>query len=221
MQGDLECGSGAQRNGATGFTQRLQRIASDVQQHLFDLIRVVRQLRQARVVVAYQRYVIRLLQRHQLADSLRHLMNTLSNVLAWPLRAQQAIDQIAQAVGLFNDHLGVFGQRRIGQSLGQQLCRTAQPAKRIFNLMRQATNQIAGGNLLSVLQLFLAQAALVIHRRQFDQDIAFRQRLGGQGEDMRAPVNHQGHFAIGKALAGAQALTHQIDIQREIAEQIG
>ncbi|MNT82098.1 hypothetical protein D3C72_2217780 [compost metagenome] len=79
--------------------------------------------------------------------------------------------------------------------------------------MRQATDQIAGCHLLGVLKLFLAQTALVIHWCQLDQDIAIRQRLSGQGEDMRTPVNHQGHFVIGKALTGMQALTHQIDVQ--------
>ncbi|MNE76083.1 hypothetical protein D3C80_1722960 [compost metagenome] len=140
-------------------------------------------------------------------------MNALGNVLTWPLRPQQTIDQVAQAIGLFNDHFGVFGQRRVGECLGQQLCCAAQAAKRIFDFVRQAAYQIAGCHLLGVLQLFLAQTALVIHGCQLNQNKAFRQRLSGQGEDMRTAVNHQGDFAIGKALAGTQALTHQIDVQ--------
>ncbi|MNH09887.1 hypothetical protein D3C79_693490 [compost metagenome] len=221
MQSDLERGAGAQCDSATFSAQSLQGIAGNVQQHLFYLIRIVRHFRQAGVIVAHQRHVVRFLQRHQLAYPFRHLMNALGNVLAGPLRPQQAINQVAQAIGLFNDHFGVFGQRRIGECLGQQLCSAAQAAKRIFDFMRQAADQIAGRHLLGVLQLFLAQTALVIHWRQLDQDIAFRQRLSGQGEDMRTAVNHQGHFTIGKALAGSQALAHQIDIQREIAEQLG
>lgn len=72
-----------------------------------------------------------------------------------------------------------------------------------------------------MLQLFLAQAALIVHRRQLDEDITFRQRLSGQGKDMRAAIDYQGHFVVGEALTGAQAFAHQRDVQRKITEQIG
>ena len=88
MQRNLKRGAGAQRDGAARLAQRLQRIAGDVQQHLFNLIRVVGHFRQARIVVAHQRDVIRHFQRHQLADALRDLMNALGDVLAGPLWAE-------------------------------------------------------------------------------------------------------------------------------------
>ncbi len=221
VQRNLKRGAGAQRDGAARLAQRLQRIAGDVQQHLFYLIRVMSHFRQTRIVVAHQRDVIRHFQGHQLADALRDLMNALGNMLAGPLRPEQTIHQITQPIGLLNDHLGVFGQRRIGQRFGQQLRCAAQAAQRVFNFVRQTAHQIAGCHLLGMLQLFLAQAALIVHRRQLDQDIAFRQRLSGQGKDMRAAVDHQGHFVVREALPGAQAFTHQRDVQRKITEQIG
>ena len=48
-----------------------------------------------------------------------------------------------------------------------------------------------------MLQL-LAQAALIIHRRHFQQNKAFRQPLGGQRQDVRTAIDNQRHFVIGK-----------------------
>ncbi|CNT87792.1 Uncharacterised protein [Salmonella enterica subsp. enterica serovar Bovismorbificans] len=66
--------------------------------------------------------------------------------------------------------------------------------------MRQTAHQIAGGDLLRVLQLLLTQTTLVIHRRHFEQYKIVGQTLGGQRENVRATINHQRHFVIGKAL---------------------
>ncbi len=94
MQRNLKRGAGAQRDGAARLAQRLQRIAGDVQQHLFYLIRVMSHFRQTRIVVAHQRDVIRHFQGHQLADALRDLMNALGNMLAGPLRPEQTIPKV-------------------------------------------------------------------------------------------------------------------------------
>ena len=86
--------------------------------------------------------------------------------------------------------------------------------------MRQAADEVASGDLLRMLQLLLAQAALIIHRRHFQQNKAFRQPLGGQRQDVRTAIDNQRHFVIGKSLARLQALLHQPDIQRKIAQQL-
>ena len=67
--------------------------------------------------------------------------------------------------------------------------------------MRQTTHQVTGGNLLRMLELLLAQATLIIHRRHFQQDQAFGKTLRGQRQNVRAPVDHQRHFVIGETLA--------------------
>ncbi len=87
--------------------------------------------------------------------------------------------------------------------------------------MGEAAHQVAGCNLLSMLELLLAQATLIIHWRHLQQDQAFRQPLRGQGENMRAPVDHQRDFVIGKALSRLQALLHQADVQGKITQQLG
>ena len=86
--------------------------------------------------------------------------------------------------------------------------------------MRQAADEVASGDLLRMLQLLLAQAALIIHRRHFQQNKAFRQPLGGQRQDVRTAIDNQRHFVIGKPLARLQTLLHQPDIQRKIAQQL-
>ena len=63
-----------------------------------------------------------------------------------------------------------------------------------------------------MLQLFLAQTTLIIHRRHLKQDIAFRQALSGEGENVRAAVNHQRHFIIREALTRLQAFLHQANV---------
>ena len=78
-------------------------------------------------------------------------MNALGNVRTGMLRAKQAIDQITQAVGLFNDDVGIFDERGVGQRFAQQLCCAAQATQRVFDLVGKATHQIARGNLLGVL----------------------------------------------------------------------
>ena len=79
--------------------------------------------------------------------------------------------------------------------------------------MRQTTHQVTGGNLLRMLELLLAQATLIIHRRHFKQDHPFWKSLRSQRQNMRAPVDHQRHFVIGKPLAGLQTFLHQANIQ--------
>ena len=84
--------------------------------------------------------------------------------------------------------------------------------------MRQAPHQIAGSNLLRMLKLLLAQSALIVHRRHFEQDQPFRKALRGKRQNMRAPVDHQRHFVIGEPLTGLQTFLHQANVQRKIAQ---
>lgn len=64
--------------------------------------------------------------------------------------------------------------------------------------MRRAADEVASGDPLRMLQLLPAQAALIIHRRHFQQNKAFRQPLGGQRQDVRTAIDNQRHFVIGK-----------------------
>ncbi|MCY1464393.1 hypothetical protein D9M71_824120 [compost metagenome] len=67
----------------------------------------------------------------------------------WQLvRAEHAIDQVAQAVSLFNDHIGVVAQAFFRQLAGQQLRRAANTAQRILDFMGQAPHQHLAGFLL-------------------------------------------------------------------------
>ena len=75
VQRQLERGAGTQNNFAPLRAQRLQRVTHNVQQHLFNLVRIVRQLRQAWVVITHQRDVIRQLHRDEFHHPLRDLVN--------------------------------------------------------------------------------------------------------------------------------------------------
>ena len=85
--------------------------------------------------------------------------------------------------------------------------------------MCQTAHQVTGGNLLRMLKLLLAQSTLIIHRRHFQQDQTFGKTLRGQRQNVRAPVDHQRDFVIGKPLASLQTFLHQANIQRKIAQE--
>ncbi len=50
--------------------------------------------------------------------------------------------------------------------------------------MRQAAHQVARGDLLGMLELFLAETPLIIHRGHLQQDQAVRQTLRRQGKNV-------------------------------------
>ena len=95
VQRQLKGGSGTQDDLATFWPQRLQRVAYDIQQNLFDLVRVMRKFRQARIVIADQFDVIRQFHRDQLHNPFGDLMDAFGHVHPWMLRPQQAVDQIS------------------------------------------------------------------------------------------------------------------------------
>ncbi|WP_249516623.1 nitrogen regulation protein NR(II), partial [Escherichia coli] len=79
------------------------RIAHNIQQDLFNLIRVVRQFRQAGVVIPNQPHVVRQFHRHQRHHAFSHFVNTFGNARTGQLRPQQTVDQISQPVRLFDN----------------------------------------------------------------------------------------------------------------------
>ncbi|MNM90716.1 hypothetical protein D3C81_1029880 [compost metagenome] len=88
----------------------------------------------------------------------------------WQLvRAEHAVDQVAQAVGLFNDHIGVILQAFFRQLAGQQLGGAANAAERVLDLVGQAAHQHLGGFLLGQLGLFLGDAQQAVTRMHFKQ----------------------------------------------------
>ncbi|VDZ81776.1 Uncharacterised protein [Salmonella bongori] len=65
----------------------------------------------------------------------------------------------------------------------------------------QTAHQIAGGDLLRVLQLLLTQTTLVIHRRHFEQDQNRRADVGRSKKEYASDYQFTSvHFVIGKAL---------------------
>ena len=78
----------------------------------------MRQLRQTGIVVFNQRDIVRFFQIDELKNALRHMVNALHTFLPRMLRAEKAINQRPQAIGLFDNHLCVFLQCRVRQRAG-------------------------------------------------------------------------------------------------------
>ncbi|MNH27097.1 hypothetical protein D3C81_1108610 [compost metagenome] len=85
------------------------------------------------------------------------------------VRTQHAIDQVAQAVSLFNDHIGVILEAFLGQFPGQQLGRAANTAQWVLDFVGQATHQQLGGFLFGQLGLFLGDAQQAVAWVHFEQ----------------------------------------------------
>ncbi|MCY1249553.1 hypothetical protein D9M72_630970 [compost metagenome] len=105
-----------------------------------------------------------------MADALQHFVNVAHGPRWQLVRAEHAIDQVAQAIGLFNDDIGVVAQAFFRQLAGQQLRRAADAAQRILDFMGQAADQHLAGFLLRQLGLFLGDAQQAVAGMDFEQE---------------------------------------------------
>ncbi|MNF64298.1 hypothetical protein D3C84_460240 [compost metagenome] len=85
------------------------------------------------------------------------------------VRAEHAVDQIAQAVGLLDDDVGVVLEILVRQLAGEQLGGAANAAERVLDLVGQAAHQQLGGFLLGQLRLFLGDAQQPVARMHLQQ----------------------------------------------------
>ena len=163
--GELAVGARAQGNLAARLVLGgLERVAQDVQQGLNQLRAIAEDVGQAGVVVAPQQQAIAHLGEYQLQHMLDHLVNIQRGQGGLFIRAEQAVDQAAQAIGLLDNDAGVLAQRPLGQFPLQQLRRAADTAKGIFDFVGQAAHDRARG-LLGIEQVFFAtDAQQAIHR---------------------------------------------------------
>src|SRR4029450_6760537 len=65
-----------------------------------------------------------------------------------PVRSKKPVDERLQAVGLADDHLCVLDQLRAVELPLEELRRAADTAQRVFDLVREASDQLAIGLLL-------------------------------------------------------------------------
>ncbi|MNS65943.1 hypothetical protein D3C72_991350 [compost metagenome] len=85
------------------------------------------------------------------------------------VRAEHAVDQVTQAVGFLDDHVGIVAQAFFRQLAGQQLGCAADAAKGVLDFVGQATHQHLGGFLLAQLGLFLGNAQQSVARVHLQQ----------------------------------------------------
>ncbi len=139
------------------------------------------------------------------------------------VRTEHAIDQITQAVGLFNDDFGVVLQMLLGKLAGQQLRGATDATQRILDFMGQAAHQHLGGFLLGQLRLFLGNTQQPVARQHLQQQHGFLagqywchrvvhgQRLAGGGSQRR--------FALGERVSFFNSLAQCRQGFRRLGEQ--
>src|SRR5712692_8679379 len=103
------------------FYYRLHGIAHDVQHRLNELFGISRDLGYTWIIISLNNNALRDLGQNKAADALEDLMDVGWSFSEWPTRANQAIDQITQAIGLMNNNAGVIFQTLVGQFAFQQL----------------------------------------------------------------------------------------------------
>src|SRR3989338_118484 len=94
---------------------RLGGVAHDVEHRLDQLLRVALQLRQARVVIALDGESDGRLDQHQAPHVLEDLVEVDRLFLERLVRADDAIHQVAQPVGLVNDDAGILLEPLVGE----------------------------------------------------------------------------------------------------------
>ncbi|MNZ69640.1 hypothetical protein D3C78_879490 [compost metagenome] len=140
------------------------------------------------------------------------------------VRAEHAIDQVAQAVRLFNDHIGVILEAFFGQFPREQLCGAANPAQRVLDLVGQAAHQHLGGFLLGQLGLFLGDAqqpVAGVHLKQ-QQGAATAENRRYRIVDGLGLPGQRGQlcFALGERVRVLHRLAQGIERFRRFGEQL-
>ncbi|MNM52157.1 hypothetical protein D3C81_632290 [compost metagenome] len=121
--GELAQGTAAQGDATQAQlilrADRLHGVAHDVKYGLNHLFSVDQHVRQAWVVIAHQSDAPLAFGIDQAAHPLQHFVNIGHGQRRQLVRAEHAVDQVTQAVGLFDDHIGVVAQPFLGQFAGQ------------------------------------------------------------------------------------------------------
>ncbi|MCY1433922.1 hypothetical protein D9M71_499640 [compost metagenome] len=140
------------------------------------------------------------------------------------VRAEHAVHQVPQAVGLFDDDVGVVLQRLVRQLAGEQLRRAADAAERVLDLVGEAAHQQLGGFLLGQLRLFLGDPHQPVARMHFQQQQGFaavedrRHRI--VDGDRLAGERGQRRFALGEGVRFFHCLAQGLQGFRRFGEQL-
>ena len=133
------------REGVSVWTDGLQRVASDVEQGLDQLIRISREKRQAGIVVTEELHRIASLACNQRHDPFKYLVH----IHVLPLRTahgtEQTVGQRSQTIRFADDDSRVLTQVGRGKFALEQLGSATKPAQRIPNLVRQLTDHAPTG----------------------------------------------------------------------------
>ncbi|MCY1415738.1 hypothetical protein D9M71_312310 [compost metagenome] len=171
--GELAHGAGAQADTPQAqfvlAADGLHRIAHDVQHGLNHLFAIDQDVGDAWIVVAHQGDAALAFSLHQMADTLKHFMDIAHGQRRQFVGAEHAIHQITQAVGFFDDDVGVVAQALFRQFPGQQLCRAANPAQGVLDFMGKAAHQHLAGFLFRQLCFFLGDPQQAVTGVDFEQ----------------------------------------------------
>ena len=158
-RGDCTCAAG----------QRLNGVAAEIQHGLNDVVRIDRERRQARIVVALDGDAFGRLAAQQVIDALQQLVHVDQLLRGRASGPEHGIEQIGEPVRFADDDARVFAQRRIQEFALEQLRGAAQAAERIFDFVRELADHQAAPAQLSQQRVLAGQAPMLRDVFDFQQ----------------------------------------------------
>ncbi|MNN65109.1 hypothetical protein D3C81_1805890 [compost metagenome] len=112
----------------------------------------------ARIVITHQCDAPLAFGLDQMTHALQHLVNVAHRQRRQLVGAEHAVDQVTQAVGFFDDDVGVILQAFFRQFTGQQLRCATNSAQWVLDFVSEAAHQHLAGFLFGELCFFLGDA---------------------------------------------------------------
>src|SRR6185312_9366899 len=210
------------------LADRLQRVARDVEQRLYELIAIEERARQARVVVALDRNGGRCFGPEQPMHVLADFVHVDQRALLRPGRTVHRIDERGQPVRFIDDYPRVFLELIARELTIEQLRRTAQAAERISDLVRELAKHHAAA-VEARDQVRLARDALPLRRiGELDEQVragcAAGERRDGHIDGPRLArrrLRVHGELAVREPLARFERALQQGGEAVRVVEAIG
>ena len=204
--------------------QCLGGVAHDIEHRLDQLLLVALQGRQTRVVIALDRDA-RILGEDDAAHALEHLVDVEQRRPRQPMRRKQSIHQRLQPVRFLHDDLGILVQVGAFELAIQELCRAADAAERILDLVRQVADELPVG-LALVEQAFLTRdPELLLDVAELEQETAvmreFHRRHRTRKMQPAATGNAKREVMLGIAAVVVAGIAGRRSEFHVVTEQLG
>ena len=149
--------------------ERSGRIANDIEQGLYHLVAIEIDFGQARVVIAVDVEPPLVFGLDEPDDILEQLVNVDRLLVGRTARAEQRIHEGGQAIRFADHDVGVFAQLRLAELPLEQLCRAADTAQRVLDLVGKLPDHLPPRAVLDEQRILAAYLRAARHVGDFDE----------------------------------------------------